>query len=208
MRNEFDLIAFIDENGSLGWGIKLLDGTFEAGRLDACYDANLLAHDILEHNHESTLAGIANELQAIGAAEYVRQEQLNLAYDIEEMAHRIPHSPIAEPEDLNKCNGFQGFVEEGARLASTSLYLNELTTEERKNLSNYYRYASTYMDAGYDWARDYYEGTCAYSIRQEIMQAFISAEHEGEQAKIIIDFDNRSVLWLDQYDLYEEEEAA
>jgi hypothetical protein len=204
-KKEFILTAFEDQNGSLGWGIGELAETF--AELDACIDGALLAHDLLEHNHASTLTGVTNELEAIGAAEYVRQG-LELQHDIVNMSRSIIYDPI---DTIKNIDGgyFDVFTKIAASEIPQEMDLAELSSEERKNISNYLRFAPSHMNNGYEWASAYYQEFNANGMFKEIERKFQECEYEGQQAKIYLDFENNTVIFDEYYgDEYYDEDYS
>lgn len=201
MKTEFTLTAFKDHNGSLGWGIGSLDNTFE--ELDACVDGRLLAHDLLEHNHASTLQGVENELEALGAAEYVRGA-LEFDSDLLFMASYVMYDGIQKPSgNIEEINGY---MLEACKNFDCELGLSAYDTEERKNLKEYIKYASTYMQNGHDWASDYYSKVNVGAMFNAIQESFLECDYEGQQMVIMLDFDNLDATWHDLLDIYEDEE--
>lgn len=206
MKTEFILTAFTDhEAGALGWGIGHLDSKFDD--LNACTEGRLLAHDLLEHNHESHLEGVENELEAVGAVDYIRGN-LQLENDVLFIAgHRI-YNPMKRPENVLSFNDthMSAYVHEGAKMIGREYDTHELTTEQRKNLSDFLRYAPTYMQQGYDWAEQYYSEVNVSAMFTSIQESFISADYEGQQYKIVLDFTNNRVMWQEyyEYDEYED----
>jgi len=203
MQKEFTLTAFEDHNGALGWGIGELDNTFD--EIDACYEGRLLAHDLLEHNHNSSLQGVTNELEALGAAEYVRG-CLELEHDILNMAREVAYNPIDVPRGTMQETHFDCFAEIACKAFNSEVGLSDLDTEKRKNLRDYIKYAGQHMQNGNDWASEHYKNVDVNRMFSEIESSFCSAEFEGEQAVIMLDFEQGCATWHDNYDLYELEE--
>lgn len=199
MQKEITLTAFEDYNGTLGWGIGTLGDTFED--LDACSSGMLLAHDILEHNPESQLKGAENELEAIGAAEYVRGS-LQLENDLIFISRYAMQEGISVPRGtLEEINGH---MHEAAK--SLVSECDPFDTEDRKNLRDYIKYASTYMQQGYDWAADHYSSVWVCRMFSEIEEKFSEPEFEGERVVLMLDFEETCVTWHDWYDLNAPEE--
>jgi len=190
MKKEFTLTAFEDHNGTLGWGIGELDNTFD--ELDACVDGRLLAHDMLEHNHESKLEGVENELEALGAAEYVRGA-LKFDSDLLFIARHVMNSGLSVPrgtiEEIN------GYMLEACKNFDSELSLEHYDSDDRKNLRDYIKYASTYMQQGYEWASKHYAKTNAGLMFTMIEREFQSPDIEGQQVKVFLDFSTYEVLW-------------
>ena len=198
MKKEITLTAFEDHNGSLGWGIGTLDNTFE--ELDACFDGNLLAHDIIEHNPHSHLSGVENELEALGAAEYVRGA-LWFDSDLIAISRHVLNEGVSRPHgELEEINGY---MLEACKSFDSELGFEWYGTEERKNLRDYIKYASTYMQQGHDWASKYYANVNVGAMFTAIRESFNSPEFEGQQMKLSLDFNKLSVVWDE---LWEDEE--
>ena len=203
MKKEIKLTSFEDHNGTLGWGIGKLDSTFD--ELDACYDGRLLAHDILEHNPNSTLEGVTNELEALGAAEYVRGD-LQLSYDLLFMSRNVVDTPIDVPRGTIQETHFDSFMNEACKDFDSEITLSCLNTYERKSLRDYIKYAGQHMQNGNDWAREYYKNVNVGLMFKVIEESFIEPDFEGEEAVLMLDFEKACVTWHDKYDLYEPEE--
>jgi hypothetical protein len=188
MKKEFILTSFTDEHGILGWCIGELDNTFND--LVACSTGQLLAHDILEHNHSSELIGVSNELEALGAVCYIRGSHLRINYDLLSMAYDSQRKPLKAPHNkpLTIHSVFTNFRNDAAKMIGDELGTDTLGSEERKNLSSYLRNAPSYMQNGYEWAEAYYGQFNVSGLFFQIENSFTLPDFEGQQAKISIDF--------------------
>ena len=130
----------------------------------------LIAHDILEHNDESEVGGVANELEAIGAMWYVRGEAADFRRDMRMSSDpyqvlvndllTIVRYALIEVEDAVECEepdyDFIHVRNECAKSVLKEFHDNEISSEERKLLSKFLRLAPHHMQNGYDWARKHY----------------------------------------------------
>ncbi len=201
---EHTLTAFEDHNGFLGWAVAELDGTFNS-EYDAC-DGRLLAHDLLEHNLESNLTGLTNELEALGAAHWVRGQRLELDSDLLFMCRNACHeeidAPLVIPADVDY--DFTNFVMSAAKSISTEIDLEYTDTEQRKSVSLYLRHAATHMQNGYNWAEKRYQDTQAFSLSADIEKLCPVPEFPGEQCKCIINESDVLITFIDHYELFDD----
>lgn len=219
MKNTFDLVAFEDKHGNLGWGANHLENRFS--ELDAA-TGRMLAHDLLEHNPASIYTGIEDELLAIGAAFYVRaHKNLNLSSDIYQLAVQVLQqeyviNPLEEFEESETEDyahwDFINFIREGSEGFYDHEYRGEYYQFEHLEHSHKKsllvaasRNALDYMNAGYRWAMDTYQDFNIQDISDKVTKA-PEPEFEGQTMEVVIDFEESEVIFnFEEYN-YEEDE--
>lgn len=190
---------------------------------DACAEGALLAHDILEHDGLDAIGGLGNELEAIGAAWFIRGQfgyfrksstaatsydgmRSDLTYFAENFTYNGQEFDLDIPSPKGYCEAKEDFddiittaKEEFFRHGNMDSIMEP---DERKRANNYFKNVYAFLKSGYNKAKSRYRriggeyavNSLFWKIADEADNILKWSDYEGQQWKLSIDFKNGRVF--------------
>ena len=209
------LVSGIDYNNNLGLFLKKDTIHTNNEGIDAINSGILGAHDILEHNPSSTYVGIANELQALGAALHVREHKmLDISSDISGLCFDVLYNLESTEVCKRRLGKFYrdisneyiiekvcGFIKKGVSDFINEVNFCDTNVENRRLVKNLIRNMKDHIVSGYIWANNHYESgfpcELSDSMIKTIDRLMLDVEFVGQEFILCYDSFDCNVSYIE-----------